>query len=164
MRHYLPLNALMIFALSPSLHSEELTSMIELKVNCPREASCRYTGEMIPVELELLNSGQASMAVPLDYLQARGPKITLVDNHSGKEYKVKRGPPQTHLVDQLQSLEPNQSFRISWLLVPGDINRFALRPIDITVKFAFDLTPRVPMPETQFVTTQLHIVDGRLGD
>lgn len=144
-----------------SAYGGETGSMIELRARCLDGNPCRFTDEMIHVELELLNAGEEPVSLPVAYYRRRGPKVTLVDNHSGKESRVSMGPPNSDLANQLQVLSPGEAVRIPWLVTPDAITRFALNPVDLTVRFSFDLAPRLSAPAAAFVTTTLHVVDAR---
>lgn len=162
----------LVFLLFPA-HAYGGTSdiMIELHARCLAGNPCLFSGQMsdfsgdmIDVELELFNAGSASVQLPIEYFREQGPKVILVDNHSGKEKRLGMGPPMGYLFDQMQELAPGQSIKIPWMVAPDEIDAFALRPIDITVVFLFDLTPRAPLAEKRFVSASLHIMDGGVGE
>jgi hypothetical protein len=133
-------------------------AMIEFSVRCVEENPCQFSGEMIDVELELFNAGSTGIGLPVEYFCKQGPRVILVDNHSGKEKRLGMGPPMSHLFDEMQELAPGQSIKIPWMVAPDEIDDFALRPVDITAVFVFDLTPRLPFAESQFVRAPLRIV------
>jgi len=135
--------------------------MIELRARCLGGNPCRFVDEMIRVELELINAGNEPVSLPVEYYRKRGPRVILVDNHSGKESRVGMGPPNSDLANQLQVLSPGETVRIQWLVTPDAITRFALNPLDLTVRFSFDLTPRLSVPDAVFARAELHVVDGR---
>lgn len=162
----------LVFFLFPvPAYGGESDTMIELHARCLAGNPCLssgqmsdFSGEMIDVELELFNAGSISVQLPIEYFRKQGPKVILVDNHSGKEKGLGMGPPMGYLFDEMQELAPGQSIKIPWMVAPDEINDFALRPVDITVVFFFDLTPRAPLAEKRFVSAPLHIMDGGVGE
>lgn len=145
--------------------------MIELRARCLAGNPCLFSaqmsdfaGEMIDVELELSNAGSSSIQLPIEYFRKQGPKVIIVDNHSGKEKRLGMGPPMSYLFDEMQELAPGQSVKIPWMVAPDEIYAFALRPVDITVVFVFDLTPRLPLAEKRFIRAPLHIDAGGVVD
>lgn len=161
MRNFLLFVIFMSISNSGSASNAEDKYMIELRARCIEGNPCYFTGEMFALELELFNAGSEPVALPIEYLRRRGPRVTLVDNHSGKEERLGMGPPKAHLIDKLQTVAPGEMIRIPWWIPDSHIVTFALRPIDITAKFTFHLTPRKSFEDSTFVSSQLHIVDGR---
>lgn len=161
-----------VFSLLP-VHAYGGTSdtMIEMRARCLAGDPCLSSGqipslssEMIDVELELFNAGSATVQLPIEYFRQQGPKVIIVDNHSSKEKRLGMGPPRSYLFDQMQELAPGQAVRIPWMVAPDEIVDFALRPVDITIVFVFDLTPRASLAEKRFVRAPLHITGGGVGE
>lgn len=152
---------ILILLLPLSAHSGETASMIELRAHCLGGKPCPFTGEMIHVELELFNASEEPVSLPIDDYRRRGPKVILVDNHSGKESRLCMGPPSSTLAKQVQVLSPGEAVRIPWLVAPDSINRFVLKPVDLTVRFSFDLTPMLSASDSVFVATTLQVVEAR---
>lgn len=148
-----------IFMLFPvSAQGGKQDIMVELRVRCLQGNPCPFAGEMIDVELELFNAGSSSVELPVEYFRQQGPRVILVDNHSGKEKRLGMGPPRSYLFKEMQALAPGQSIRIPWMVAPDEIDDFALRPVDVTAIFVFDLTPWLPLAESRFIRAPLHIV------
>ena len=159
-------SSLLFFVLIASIFSSPASNldskpMIELRARCAEGNPCHFTGEMFVLELELFNAGQESMTLPIEYFRRRGPRVTLVDNHSGKEVVLHMGPRKARLMEQLQVLAPGESIRFPWWIPDFHISDFALKPVDITAKFRFHLTPQLPIEEAIFSEAELRIVDGR---
>ena len=152
---------ILILLLPLSAHSGETASTIELRARCLDGNPCRFIDEMIHVELELLNAGELPVSLPIEYYRRRGPKGILIDNHSGKESRLCMGPPSSTLAKQVQVLSPGEAVRIPWLVAPDSINRFAVKPVDLTVRFSFNLTPMLSAPDAVSVATTLQVVEGR---
>ncbi len=131
--------------------------MIELRVRCINGDPCRFTGETVRVELELFNVSGEDVALPVEYFRKQGPKVVLVDNHSGKEKRLGMGPPMPYLFNQLEVLKPGQSIRMPWSVPDHHIARFALRPVSVTAVFRFNLAPGTAPAERKFVYAQLSI-------
>ena len=144
-----------------SAYGKESGPMIELRARCLDGNPCPFTDEMIHVELELFNAGEEPVLLPIDYYRRRGPKVILLDNHSGKESHIRMGPPNFALANSLQALSPGEAVRIPWLVAPDSINRFALKPVDLTVRFSFNLTPMLSAPDAVSVATTLQVVEAR---
>ena len=144
-----------------SAYGKESGPMIELRARCLDGNPCPFTDEMIHVELELFNAGEEPVLLPIDYYRRRGPKVILLDNHSGKESRLCMGPPSSTLAKRVQVLSPGEAVRIPWLVAPDSINRFVLKPVDLTVRFSFDLTPMLSTSDSVFVATTLQVVEGR---
>ncbi len=150
----------MIMSLFPiSARCGEPDPMIELRVRCLDSISCRFIGETIRVELELINVGEENVALPVEYFRKQGPKVILVDNHSSKEKRLGMGPPMSYLFDQVEMLAPGQSIRIPWSIPDHHITRFALRPVSVTAIFSFYLAPGSSHPGEKFVRTQM-LIEG----
>lgn len=145
-----------------SVHEREVDSMIELRARCDNGSICHFTGNTVSLELELFNAGNEAVALPIEYYRRRGPKVVLVDNHSGKEKKLRMGPPIVHLVDQMQVLEPGDSVRIPWSVPDHHINTFALRPVDVTAIFSFTINPRIAMVGAPSFEAKLRVLDARM--
>lgn len=163
MYRYLLILVLVLSTFPASAHEGEIGSMIELRARCNNGTVCRFIGDTIKLELELFNAGSDAVSLPIEYYRKRGPKVVLVDNHSGKESKLRMGPPIVHLVDQLQVLEPGASIRIPWSIPDHHINTFALRPVDVTAVFSFTIDPRMATQGAPFFEAKLQVVDARLG-
>ncbi len=154
----------LILALSPmTVHSLEVPSMIQLSAHCLGAEPCRFNGERLEIELVVHNSGDEPIQFPVDYYLNRGPVVKLVDNHSGKERSLSRGPSNLALMEKMQQLQPGQSVRIPCEIFAADIERFALRPIDLNAVLSVTPTPALPVSQLQMHSIQLRIVDGRPG-
>ncbi|MBA0446062.1 hypothetical protein D7Y61_01775 [Stenotrophomonas maltophilia] len=161
MRRFVIIVAL-ILALSPmAAHSREVPSMIQLSAHCAGGVPCRFNGERLEIELVVRNAGAAPVPFPVDYYLDRGPVLKLVDNHSGKERSLSRGPSNLALMEKMQALQPGQSIRIPCEIFPADIERFALRPIDVNAVLSVTPTPSLPAAQLQMHSVQLRIVDAR---
>mgnify|MGYP000848145897 FL=1 len=146
---------------STPAHSEEIETMIEVRARCLYGDPCRFMGEVIDVELELKNRGEEGVDLPLRYFREQGPKMIFVDNHSGKEKRFRMGPPMRELFNKLETLPPGKSIRVPWRIQADDISMFALRPVDLTVRFNFYLAPVAGQADEVFATAELRILDGR---
>lgn len=73
------------------------------------------------------------------------------------------GPPRSELLEQMQVLEPGQSFRFRWVIMPTQILRFALRPVDVTAEFGLSLDPRLTGENAQMIETTLRIASDPTG-
>ncbi|WMJ68280.1 hypothetical protein [Stenotrophomonas sp. 24(2023)] len=133
--------------------------MIELHVRCIDEAACHFRGEDIRVELELRNAGNEDAQVPAEFYRRRGPSVTLVDRHSGKEILLATNLPDTRLLKTPQTLRPGQSFRFPWRILPTEISGFALHPIDVSAVFSIKLAPGMRGGQARIVSSGLHITD-----
>lgn len=150
------------FSMVPaSAHGREVGSTIELRARCNNSSTCHFTGNTVNLELELFNAGSDAVALPIEYYRKRGPKVVLVDNHSGKEKKLRMGPPIVHLVDQMKVLEPGGSVRIPWSVPDHHINTFALRPVDVTAVFSFTINPKMATVGAPSFEAKLRILDAR---
>lgn len=150
----------MIVSLFPiNARCGESDLMVELRVHCLDSNPCRFTGETIRVELELINVGEEEVALPVEYFRKQGPKVILVDNHSSKEKRLGMGPPMSYLFDRLEVLSPGQSIRIPWSIPDHHITRFALRPVSVTAIFRFYLAPGSSLPGKEYVSTQM-LIEG----
>jgi hypothetical protein len=103
MRCYVLLLNLIVMVTSFSTRCDELDSMIELRVHCQDGSPCHFKGDRIPVVLELFNAGQEAVALPLESYRRRGPGVILVDNRSGRENRLRLGPPMSKLLTRLRS-------------------------------------------------------------
>ncbi len=161
MRRCMLILAMISFWIPIHVLGGEVDSMIQLHVHCHNGKPCRFTGETIAVELELVNGGEKDVALPLEYFRKQGPKVILVDNHSYKERRLGMGPPMTSLFNRMEVLASGQSIRIPWSIPGHHVSRFALRPVSITVIFRFYLAPGTAQSTKDFVSTQLLVEDGR---
>lgn len=138
-------------------------SAIELRVRCLENAHCHFRGQSIQLELDVLNAGREAVSLPTEYYRRRGPVLTLIDNRSGKHRPLRMGPPRSELLEQMQVLEPGQSFRFRWVIMPTQILRFALRPVDVTAEFGLSLDPRLTGENAQMIETTLRIASDPTG-
>lgn len=138
-------------------------SGIKLRARCLENAHCHYRGQSIELELDVLNAGREAVSLPTEYYRRRGPVLTLIDNRSGKRQPLRMGPPRSELLEQMQVLEPGQSFRFRWVIMPNQILRFALRPVDVTAEFGLSLDPRLTGENAQMIETTLRIASDPTG-
>lgn len=158
MHRYVFFLTIFLLLLPASAFGGEPGVMIEFRARCVEGNPCQFSGDMIEVELELFNAESTAIGLPIAYFRGQGPRVILVDNHSGKEKRLGMGPPMSHLFDEIQQLAPGKSIKIPWMVAPDEIDDFALRPVDVTAVFVFDLMPRSPYAESQFVRAPLRIV------
>lgn len=158
MHRCLMLLCVLLLPMTPAALATEPKPMIELHVRCTDDPRCHFRNQELQIELEVFNAGREAVSLPTEYYRRRGPVIKLVDNQSGKKGSIGMGQPMPRLLDQLQTLEPGQSYRFGWVLMPEDIQDFALRPVDVTVEFGLSLNPRLTGANAQMVTTRIHVV------
>lgn len=157
MYRYLTLLCVLLISVFPTVFATESKPMIELHARCIDDPLCRFRDQELELELEVFNAGREAVSLPTEYYQRRGPVIKLVDNRSGKRSTVGMGQPMPQLLDQLQVIEPGQSYRFRWIIMPEDIQSFALRPVDLTVEFGLSLNPRLAGADAKMITTRLHV-------
>jgi hypothetical protein len=151
----------MVLLLSPNhARGGEADPPVELHVRCLNGDPCRFTGETIFVELEVVNTGNEGVALPLEYFRKQGPKIILVDKYSNEKRHLSMGPPKVRLFDQMEVLAPGQSIRIPWSIPDHHISRFALRPVNITAIFRFYLEPGTERSVESSVSAYVPIEEG----
>lgn len=136
---------------------------VALNARCV-EDPCQFSGQKLQVELHLFNAGRKAVSLPTEYYRRRGPVLTLIDNRSGKRQPLRMGPPRSVLLEQMQVLEPGQSFRFRWVIMPDQILRFALRPVDVTAEFGLSLDPRLTGENAQMIETTLRIASDPTVD
>jgi len=163
MRRYVTVVAFTLWLLPMTGHSRGESGALQLSTHCPSAEPCRFNGERLEIELVVHNSGDEPIQFPVDYYLNRGPVVKLVDNHSGKERSLSRGPSNLALMEKMQQLQPGQSVRIPCEIFAADIERFALRPIDLNAVLSVTPTPALPVSQLQMHSIQLRIVDGRPG-
>lgn len=163
MRHCLILLTL-LFSIYPSaVRAKEANTMIELHARCLNDVQCHFSGQKTEIELEIFNAGREAVSLPTEYYRLRGPVLTLIDNRSGKRRPLRMGPPRSELLEQMQVLEPGQSFRFRWVIMPTQILRFALRPVDVTAEFGLSLDTRLTGENAQMIETTLRIASDPTG-
>lgn len=130
---------------------------IVFNARCIDNPTCRFTGEEIVVELELRNDGRESVQLPIRYLHRMGPRVQVMDNHSGKSTWLRTPHPDRSLVNELEALAPGQSIRMTRSVMPELLQSFALHPIDVSVEFSLNLVPQKPREEMELVKSRVRI-------
>jgi len=115
------------------------------------------------VELELRNEGRQSVQLPIRYLHRMGPRVQVMDNHSGKSTWLRTPHPDRSLVNELEALAPGQSIRMTRSVMPELLQSFALHPIDVGVEFSLNVVPQKPREEMELVKSRVRIAQQPEG-
>lgn len=107
------------------------SDLISINVLCNGEKQCVYQGQDLNINIIITNISNDSISLPVAYLGQLGPRITLINNDTGKELIIPTGPSQQSLLDDRTVISPGQTARLSWILKNSDILQVAGDAINI---------------------------------
>jgi len=124
---------------------EQVTFSVSLA--CTDNPACIFSGLYMPIEITVKNIQPYPIGFPRDYLQARGPAMTLTDRVTGKQKVLKLGLTDKALMKDLNTLNPGETLTMTTVINETELTTFSARYVDLIAEIGFTAKIRVPDQE-----------------
>jgi hypothetical protein len=136
MRHFEGIAFVVITTSVHLLSSAGQPAPLTITVECPRNPSCIFWGEDLPIKLHLRNSSQVQVGVPLEYVRKVGPYVRLIDAKSKERTNLHVSLASHDLMRVFTPLQPGESAEMSGMIYASEIEMFRKKYIDLNVEVA----------------------------
>jgi hypothetical protein len=131
--------------LSNGANMEQPTFLVSLA--CTDNPACIYTGQYMPIEITVKNTAPYPIGFPRNYLQARGPAMTLIDRETQKQRVLKLGLTDKALMQDLTTLNPGQTLTMTTVINEAELTAFRAHYVDLVAEIGYTARIRVPDQE-----------------
>lgn len=110
------------------------SQLLSVQVSCNKKVECVFDGRDLPIDIEIKNVSPYDIELPQQYLQEKGPYLTLIDTETQQKSVLKTGLPKFALKKVFTSVKPGEVIHITSIIKAQEITEFRTRLIDLTAK------------------------------
>ena len=140
--------------------------LLDIKVKCTGNDKCRFDGQDMPIEINIINNQKSDIGFPLTYRQKTGPVIRLADTRTHAETYLKTNLADHDLQNEFTNIGPGKSVVIDWVITADEIQQFAiLGSIDLSAEITIKAQIRANGMSVEFLGSDTVAIVGhvRLG-
>ncbi|AQR68809.1 hypothetical protein BZG29_11020 [Janthinobacterium sp. LM6] len=108
--------------------------ILSISAHCIDNPACIFTGSDMRIEVVIKNIGNGEVGYPLQYMQARGPNMRLIDNASEQSQVLKTGLANHALKRAFTPIAPGQSIALQSVIKHTELRMFRTEFIDVTAE------------------------------
>jgi hypothetical protein len=93
-----------------------------------------FKGQDIPIDIAIKNISSFDVELPRQYLQEKGPYITLTDTETQQQSVLKTGLPKVALKKVFTTVKPGEVIHITSIIKAQEITAFRTKLIDLSAR------------------------------
>ncbi|MGA7904709.1 MAG: hypothetical protein WCA06_18930 [Terrimicrobiaceae bacterium] len=167
MLHKLALGLIfMILADSASIKDISMKNQfLVIKAKCKGSEQAKFEGKDLLLEISITNNQEVEIGFPLEYLQATGPIIRLIDARSRAETYLRTNLADLDLREKFTPVQPGKSVVIEWVISSGELEQFGGPYVDVFAEITAKAEIKMSGKRFDFLGTDtLHIVGEPSGN
>jgi hypothetical protein len=110
------------------------SQLLIIEAKCRGNDQCLFEGKDLFLDISIINNQEIEIGFPLEYVQAKGPTIKLIDTRTQKETYLKTNPPPGRLLEKFTLIQPGKSVAIEWVITSGEIQQFGGDDVDLSAE------------------------------
>lgn len=108
------------------------SQLFSVSASCTEHKNCVFEGQDMPIAIVMKNLSPYDIEVPLQYMQAKWPYMTLKDTETQEEMVLKTGMPPLSLKNIFKTIKPGESVSITSIIKAQEITQFRTKLINLT--------------------------------
>lgn len=122
------------------------SQLLSVQVTCKEKTECLFDGQDMPIDIAIRNVSPFSIGLPQQYMQEKGPYLTLIDKETQAKAVLKTGLPKFALKKVFTTIKPGEVIHLSSILKAQEITEFRLKLIDVTALIELSAKVKVNDP------------------
>ncbi|SHN10770.1 hypothetical protein SAMN05192549_104351 [Duganella sacchari] len=110
------------------------SELLLVQASCNGKMECLFENRDLTLDIAVKNISPYTIGLPLQYIQAKGPYLTLIDNATQTKVVLKTGLPKFGLKNVLTTVKPGDVVHLSSVLKARELTEFRSRRTDISVR------------------------------
>lgn len=107
---------------------------ISITAFCDGKNPCQFTGQDLNLSLQISNTSDQAISLPLQFLQQRGPSIRLINRQTGQDLVLPTNPANADLMQNYQTIQPGEYANLDWIITSAEIEQLANAAAEINAE------------------------------
>jgi len=119
-------------------------------LTCKSNSPCSFTGEDIIVNINIKNISENSIGFPAEFLQRRGPFVTITDRSTKKTFPKRTNLAPHDLINKFTVLKSGDSLDFDTTIRKSEILSFRIDVVDLVLTISPSVTIKL-INESEFI-------------